>query len=105
LSVVIAQSPVGPDTWQAVGRCIRRFHDAGFYHADLSTHNLQLDARGKVWLLDWDRGRLRSPGRWRQANLQRLHRSCRKIRDQDGARFTTDDWRALLDGYASVASA
>jgi 3-deoxy-D-manno-octulosonic acid kinase len=51
-------------------------------------------------LLDFDRGRLRRPGSWRQANLARLYRSLKKIaatRPEVG--FRPDDWTALMQGY------
>lgn len=65
--------------WLAVGRCIRRFHDAGVQHADLNAHNVVLDARGRAWLLDFDRGRLRRPGPWHRRSLERLGRSLAKV--------------------------
>ena len=90
-----------PAVWRAVGRCVKRFHDAGFYHADLSTHNLQIDSDDRIWLLDWDRGRRMQPGSWQAANLERLRRSCRKIHAIDAAHYADDtDWAALLAGYS-----
>ena len=63
------------EDWIAVGRCIRRFHDFGLCHADLNAHNVMFDGAGAVWLIDFDRGRLRRAGLWRDANLVRLRRS------------------------------
>jgi 3-deoxy-D-manno-octulosonic acid kinase len=88
-----------PDLWGNVGECIAMFHQAGFFHADLNAHNLQVDAENNVWLLDWDRGELRSAGNWREANLARLQRSCQKISRHGGAKFRPADWDALLQGY------
>ena len=89
-----------PDAvWQSVGACISRFHSAGYYHADLNAHNLQIGADSTVYLLDWDRGEQRAPGAWREANLRRLHRSLRKISAKDGVEFATADWEKLLAGY------
>ncbi|MEL7449429.1 MAG: 3-deoxy-D-manno-octulosonic acid kinase [Pseudomonadota bacterium] len=88
--------------WQAVGACIRRFHDAGVFHADLNAHNIMINSLGEVFVLDFDRGALRGPGGWQQANLERLQRSLRKISGQCDAPFYSDvRWRALLDGYAA----
>jgi 3-deoxy-D-manno-octulosonic acid kinase len=101
--VVPLSARLGPDlpreAWCAVGACIRRFHDAGVFHADLNAHNVLLDAAGRVWIVDFDRGELR-PGtdaRWRQANLARLERSLTKI---SAGRYRPEHWAALLDGYA-----
>jgi len=76
--------------WADVGRCIRRFHDAGAQHADLNANNVMLDGRGGVWLLDFDRGRLREPGAWRQGPLARLARSLRKLSPPG------EDWQARV---------
>lgn len=65
--------------WTAIGRCLRRFHDAGVQHADLTANNIMLGEEGEVWLLDFDRGRLREPGDWHERVLDRLARSLAKI--------------------------
>lgn len=65
--------------WEAIGRCLRRFHDAGVQHADLTANNIMLGGAGEVWVLDFDRGRLREPGTWREGVLDRLARSLGKI--------------------------
>ena len=65
--------------WTAIGRCLRRFHDAGVQHADLTANNIMLGGSGEVWVLDFDRGRLREPGTWRARALDRLARSLGKI--------------------------
>ncbi|WP_075880513.1 3-deoxy-D-manno-octulosonic acid kinase [Vreelandella massiliensis] len=63
----------------SVGRMIRRFHDHGLDHVDLNARNILIDTPGTPWLIDLDRCRLRRPGKWREANLQRLERSMRKF--------------------------
>jgi len=65
--------------WAAIGRCLRRFHDAGVQHADLTANNIMLGEAGEIWVLDFDRGRLREPGAWRDRVLDRLARSLAKI--------------------------
>lgn len=103
-STRLASGPATQQVWHAVGHCVRQFHDAGFYHADLSAHNLQIDSDDRIWLLDWDRGRKLPPGKWQQANLDRLLRSCRKIRATEAASFSDADWQALLAGYKDQLS-
>lgn len=67
--------------WEATGRLIARFHQAGLDHADLNADNLLFDAGGKGWLIDFDRGQLRIPATWwRERNLARLQRSVLKVR-------------------------
>ncbi len=91
-------------TWIGIGRCIRRFHDLGVDHADLNAHNILLGAE-TVYLVDFDRCRLRPDGFWRDGNLVRLRRSLEKVTYALPAeRFTEADWHALLGGYQSPSA-
>jgi 3-deoxy-D-manno-octulosonic acid kinase len=98
----LTQAPVSEGVWGDVGRCIGRFHAAGYFHADLSTHNLQIGVDDTIYLLDFDRGKKQSPGNWRQQNLERLHRSCLKISRDSSVGFRAEYWEALLSGYREV---
>jgi len=62
-----------------VGATLARFHKAGVHHADLNANNILVGSNNAVWLVDFDRARLRRPGSWRGGNLRRLERSLRKI--------------------------
>lgn len=69
--------------WKAAGRCIRRFHDAGVYHADLNATNVLVNPdSGQVHLIDFDRGALRAvtteQTAWKRANIDRLQRGIEK---------------------------
>jgi 3-deoxy-D-manno-octulosonic acid kinase len=93
--------------WIALGRCLRRFHDDGVFHADLNAHNVLFGESMEVWLVDFDRGRLRKPGLWCDDNLVRLRRSIEKITAPlPLEHFSDADWDSLLRGYfAAVAPA
>jgi 3-deoxy-D-manno-octulosonic acid kinase len=53
-----------------------------------------------VYLIDFDRGCLRKPGLWCDANLVRLRRSLEKVTyGLPAEHFTEADWHGLLDGY------
>ncbi|MEJ2601938.1 MAG: 3-deoxy-D-manno-octulosonic acid kinase [Gammaproteobacteria bacterium] len=100
LAGVLGDRPLAPGEWERIGATIRRFHDAGVCHADLNAHNIQLGANGEVWLLDFDRGRLRPPGSWRRGNVDRLRRSLDKLAGTGGGlHFEETDWQSLLSGY------
>ena len=88
------EGEAGDADWEAAGACIRRFHDAGVQHADLNAGNIMLDGQGGAWLLDFDRGRLREPGPWREKTLARLGRSLAKIA---AAAALDDDWHARFE--------
>jgi len=96
LSELLASGEMDDSRWSAIGLCLRRFHDAGVQHADLNAQNILLDAHGNVWLLDFDRGRERAPGSWRERALRRLERSLTKIRPAGC------DWRR---GFALLRAA
>lgn len=103
LAAHLARGPIPADTWRRLGHCIRRFHDAGVFHADLNVHNLLLDESSHPWLLDFDRGRIRQPGGWRRANLERFARSLRKTNaTNDAVNVAPADWSALLSGYGQM---
>lgn len=103
LSEYIAE-PQPAEFWQSVGDAIHEFHRAGVFHADMNAYNLQIDKDEKLWVLDFDKGRLMQPGAWQQQTLERLHRSLQKIKTLDPRLHCTQaDWDALLDGYFSAA--
>jgi 3-deoxy-D-manno-octulosonic acid kinase len=100
LSAALAGSPLPERTWRAIGAAIARLHSHGVDHADLNAHNILLDDNQGISVIDFDRGRLRAPGRWTLGNLRRLERSLSKISmSLPPDRFTPDAWQAVLAGY------
>lgn len=86
--------------WEEVGRMIARFHRAGLDHADLNAHNILIDANGRCWLIDFDRGQIRilATG-WRERNLRRLKRSLLKYRGQRSVGEVERDFARLRRAY------
>lgn len=85
---------------EAIGRSVRRLHEAGGVHADLNAYNLLVpeDGEGPVTIIDLDRARVVSgptPQRHARANLDRLRRSLRKL----GLEAALRHWDALEEGY------
>jgi 3-deoxy-D-manno-octulosonic acid kinase len=105
LSALLSMAPLPGAAWREVGAAIARLHAAGADHADLNAHNILLSGdagAGGISLIDFDRGRLRTPGTWTRRNLSRLHRSLRKVaRGLPPDRFSGAAWSRLLDGYAA----
>jgi 3-deoxy-D-manno-octulosonic acid kinase len=102
LSDVLAQRALGAAAWRAVGATVARLHRAGVDHADLNAHNILLDAKGAVSVIDFDRGRLRNPGAWSARNVKRLQRSLLKISQaMPAGRYSDAAWQWLLAGYAA----
>lgn len=100
----ISQAPGDIEFWQNLGADLHQFHAAGVYHADLNAYNVQVDRDDKLFLLDFDRGKLLPPGVWQQKNVSRLHRSMRKIKRLDSKLYyAAANWKQFLDGYFSAS--
>jgi len=102
LTQALQQGPLPLETWHAVGQCIASLHARGVQHADLNAHNLLVGASNDIYVLDFDRGRIRARGAWEQAVLARLRRSLLKVTaGLPVDRFTDAHWRALLAGVGT----
>ncbi|WP_246034081.1 3-deoxy-D-manno-octulosonic acid kinase [Thalassotalea mangrovi] len=97
----LQEKPLTAEQWQNIGATIYEFHRYGIFHHDLNCHNIMLDNAGKVWLIDFDQGKVEAPlGSWCQQNLDRLLRSFRKELDRlHGFQWQESDWQALMSGY------
>lgn len=106
LSRRVSAGAMSPRIWREAGVLIGRFHIENVFHADLNAHNIQIDDMDRLYLLDFDRGRIMSgSGRWTEANLRRLRRSLEKITGSGGGRFSETAWFDFLSGYHSVYEA
>jgi len=66
--------------WEAVADAVARMHHAGVWHADLNAYNILIDATGKAWIIDFDRGHQGGvTAAARAGNLRRLRRSLEKV--------------------------
>lgn len=102
LAEALRHGPLDSATWPQIGATIARFHALAVDHADLNAHNVLLDDDGDVYLIDFDRARLRlrPGGRWSHGNLVRLYRSLGKLRAGDPEfSFGEGEWQRLVAGY------
>ena len=99
LTQALQQASLPTETWHAIGQCVGSLQARGVQHADLNAHNLLVGASNDIYVLDFDRGRIRARGTWERAVLARLQRSLRKVTTgQPAERFTEAHWQALLAG-------
>ena len=99
LTQALQQAPLPVEAWHAIGHCIGSLHARGVQHADLNAHNLLVGPTNDIYVLDFDRGRIRPRGAWERAVLVRLRRSLQKVTaDLPADRFDDAHWRALLSG-------
>lgn len=104
LDQILIQRELTAEEWALVGKCIRRFHDKGIYHADLNANNILLNELSTVYLIDFDKSEIRSimnnEATWMDANLQRLKRSLLKQRSiHKNYHFTENNWQTLETAY------
>lgn len=107
LAQTLSEGTLSAEQWRSIGVTLARFHRFGAHHADLNAHNILLSLLDtqQIYLLDFDRGRLRRPGAWQEAVLARLLRSLRKIKTQQPQlNFDAGDWTELLAGYAQLSA-
>jgi 3-deoxy-D-manno-octulosonic acid kinase len=99
LTEALQQAPLPIQAWHAVGHCVASLHARGVQHADLNAHNLLVGASNDIYVLDFDRGRIRARGAWERDVLARLRRSLLKVsRGLPADRFTEAHWQVLLAG-------
>jgi 3-deoxy-D-manno-octulosonic acid kinase len=90
--------------WLAIGRMLASFHAAGCDHPDLTAHNILIDSTRQPFLVDFDNARLRPPGPWRQAGVERFRRSLNKVSLQTGTHFDVSAWQTLTAAYAGFSA-
>jgi 3-deoxy-D-manno-octulosonic acid kinase len=104
LADAITGNTLSGQHWSTVGAVMAAFHREGVHHADLNANNILLSdgasATPRVYLLDFDRGRIRRRGAWEHDVLARLKRSLEKItRLRRDVRFGEREWAQLMEGY------
>jgi 3-deoxy-D-manno-octulosonic acid kinase len=105
LADAITGADLPREQWSSIGQTIAAFHREGVHHADLNAHNILIEhaAAPRVYLLDFDRGRIEARGSWEQDVLARLRRSLEKIRTQrSDVSFGAEQWGWLIAGYSAT---
>lgn len=97
---LLMQKPLEEQVWRSIGTCIAQFHQHQVFHHDLNIHNIMLDARQQVWLIDFDKCEFKYGDSWKKANLLRLERSLEKeLRINKHYHYQQNDLQNLLAGY------
>ena len=103
LVAVLSKQPLADDIWQRIGATTKRFHHHGIYHHDLNSHNILLDNKAQVFLIDFDRCELRTnpvKTQWKQENMARLQRSfLKELTKLPQFYFTEQNWQTLISSY------
>lgn len=101
LADTLKENGLAQEQWQAIGSCIRRFHEVGVDHGDLNAHNILLAPQNYVYLVDFDKSTVhRFTPSTEHRNLARLRRSLHKLQSLSvDFHFSDDAWQALCVGY------
>jgi 3-deoxy-D-manno-octulosonic acid kinase len=99
LSAYLRVGGVESRVWTEIGATIRRLHDHGVDHPDLTAHNILVDSDGRAFIVDFDNATIRPEGRWRAAGMARLQRSLRKVALETGTVFDEAGWNLIRKGY------
>ncbi len=88
--------------WRELGRLVKRMQAEGIRHADLTSDNLLIDSKNRLFLIDFDRARVMNRlDDWQWLTLYRFQRSMLKRDRKLALNFTEDDWQAFMDSYES----
>lgn len=104
LAELLGSEMAGAALWGALGQCIRNFHEHGVVHADLNASNILIGDEATVYLIDFDRAKIRKGmGRMFEANLRRLRRSLNKHWPAGQEDKLESNWALLLQAYHGKA--
>lgn len=104
LVAILSKKTISSTLWKKIGITIKRFHDHNIYHHDLNAHNILIDTNENVFLIDFDRGEIRTSNQsqWQKSNMARLQRSFLKEEKQlPKFYWTQENWQLLLEAYLS----
>lgn len=101
LITLLNKQSVSTTLWQKIGQVIKQFHNHNIYHHDLNIHNILIDDKENVWIIDFDQGEVRANSNsWKQQNMNRLLRSFNKEKTKCATlNWQEKEWGLLLEGY------
>jgi len=88
----------------SIATTIALFHRKGVYHADLNINNILFNDTGQIYIIDFDRGEIKTPAlQWQQSNMERLKRSFLKEQGRNPVfNWQASDWQALYASYTKL---
>ncbi|MDF5393508.1 3-deoxy-D-manno-octulosonic acid kinase, partial [Vibrio parahaemolyticus] len=98
---ILQEQSLSVEMYQKIGQEIAKMHQVGVNHTDLNIHNILIDDKDKVWIIDFDKCRFEASGDWKDQNLNRLLRSFNKERLKRQIIWQESDFEHFQDGYAS----
>ncbi|WNJ96511.1 3-deoxy-D-manno-octulosonic acid kinase [Vibrio ruber] len=99
LVTILQENTLRDEMYVKIGREIRKMHDAQVNHTDLNIHNILIDDRERVWIIDFDKCGVDFSQDWKSGNIQRLLRSFKKEQSKHNIFFSEHSWQLLVSGY------
>lgn len=98
---ILKNRPLDIDEMTRVGEAIAALHQQGVYHADLNINNILFDQEKRVFIIDFDRGRLVQPGhQCLRQNITRLKRSFMKEASRNKPFYwQSEQWDMMIENY------
>ncbi len=96
---ILRERSLSKEMYKKIGREIAKMHNAGVNHTDLNIHNILIDDKDKVWIIDFDKCSSELGASWKLVNLQRFLRSFRKEKGKCGIYWREDNFQVLLNAY------
>ncbi|HCG7365727.1 3-deoxy-D-manno-octulosonic acid kinase [Vibrio sp. 1159] len=96
---ILQERSLSEDMYKKIGQEIAKMHNAGVNHTDLNIHNILIDDRDKVWIIDFDKCHLDASEQVKQYNLERFKRSFIKECNKLSIHWTINDFATVLKGY------
>ncbi|GAL14664.1 3-deoxy-D-manno-octulosonic acid kinase [Vibrio astriarenae] len=94
---LLVDQTLSAQIYYQIGAEIKKMHDAGVNHTDLNCHNILLQKRQTVWIIDFDKCYTQKGDKWKASNLDRLRRSFSKERVKRKIKFDDNDWESLIE--------
>jgi 3-deoxy-D-manno-octulosonic acid kinase len=95
LVAILQERPLSQDMYQKIGRETRKMHAAQVNHTDLNIHNILIDDKENVWIIDFDKCHQQKGDDWKQGNWDRLKRSFIKEVNKRNIHWSGDEWAYL----------
>ncbi|PMI71438.1 3-deoxy-D-manno-octulosonic acid kinase, partial [Vibrio splendidus] len=92
LVAILRDKALPKEMYQKIGAEIRKMHQAQVNHTDLNIHNILIDDRYKVWIIDFDKCYIKNGVKWKKGNWDRLKRSFLKEVTRSKINWNEDDW-------------
>jgi len=102
LGSILLNESISKSNWQTIGSVIKKFHQHNCNHADLNAHNIMLNDKRDVYLIDFDKSNISaSTNAWKMKNLERLKRSLEKLANEHNEfQYSSENFSSLMQGYA-----